>query len=845
MEDVHRQTHWLSFRGEIISFYCKRASVTEEDDNKKRETSELLFCRFAYDRENKSLAKRREGSYVISKKTSSAHVVKCTSAADQHGVTSACVLVTKKSLKRSSFQCSLFTLNASDRLMPCIDLQLPYQLKEEHVSIHQGPTVVWCHEDSVFYTSLHTGGVRQIPLQLSHSIIAELPLHKSQIFILGLQKSSDQSSDKQITSQTCGYTIEDGRVFDGTVVLPHPYMCITRCILVLSADCVDGVPSCAMVAATSNRQLVYFENAVVKDTCELPFEQPENIQVVDTGRNGCLYAISFQQGHVCAVWKETFQIASCWSGVSSIHVDDFLECGTDQMLLFFADQSNVGQPSEKFLITDLCGIAYSCGEDAEAQKAAAPAPENYLLTLQALESRLQSGVTVLQDLQEELRVKERVLRQTVRTLTDIVSDRETPVTHHEQEGLCALWESDDEPENEHSDDKMRDAPAAASSKPQIDKLWHRLAADRLVVGVTLNADSSKLVTSVSLSILTETGQNSTPAVIQTQSQVFHLPSSSSTSSSSSSTSSSFPEPAAKRSRHHSASRPNDLNARRLAVTASTELTPLLNSARVKCSVMLHYTRRRDALALAGNSTPAVLFCGRLDVDVRNEFQTQLLRTPELNTDEAREDLLSLMAVLDRWVFHIDSPEYSLGDINGWIREKAGCKKIEASPEYLLSNSSGPSAVMVLRWRQITPFQGELSVHSSKLQMLLFLDSLLAHLPASCGIQPANGVRGQAADRTFALALERELASLKEGVASTLGEERVDENAKEEETPETGSAEGLQRCREAWRRHVERSQRRLSPLVDAKRYRELVQSLSKAQLDADLAALLDNQTTPLA
>lgn len=77
--------------------------------------------------------------------------------------------------------------------------------------------------------------------------------------------------------------------------------------------------------------------------------------------------------------------------------------------------------------------------------------------------------------------------------------------------------------------------------------------------------------------------------------------------------------------------------------------------------------------------------------------------------EVTEDLLSLMSVLDRWVFYINSPDYSLGDVEGWIHERLGCKKIGGSPQYLLE-SSGPSVLMLLRWHQITTFQGELSVH---------------------------------------------------------------------------------------------------------------------------------------
>lgn len=80
-------------------------------------------------------------------------------------------------------------------------------------------------------------------------------------------------------------------------------------------------------------------------------------------------------------------------------------------------------------------------------------------------------------------------------------------------------------------------------------------------------------------------------------------------------------------------------------------------------------------------------------------------------DKVEEDLLSLLSVLDHWVFFIDSPDHSLGDIDGWIQKRVGCKRIEVNPQYRVLNSSGPSALMLLHWHQITPFQGELSVHS--------------------------------------------------------------------------------------------------------------------------------------
>uniref|UniRef100_A0A673ASB2 FA complementation group B n=1 Tax=Sphaeramia orbicularis TaxID=375764 RepID=A0A673ASB2_9TELE len=651
---------------------------------------------------------------LLTAKARTAHVdiVKCKCALHvQKRVTTPCILVTKRSKKAQGFKYSLLTLSSSNQLEPCFEFKLPYQLTGD-VSIFNGPTVLWTHAGYVYYTSLQAGEVKQIPMH-------------------------DQS-----TSQTLGYLVQNGQVFDGAVVLPYPYITITHCILVLSAEEVDGVLKAAVVAATSKQQLIYIEHGIVKDVCHLPFVQPEDIQVVDTGRSGCLFVISFHEGHVCAVWKEKFQVASHWSGVSSVHVDDFMGYGTDQMLLIFKDPDVESSSLGSFLLTDLCGISYSVRDPLLPAPNTSPVlPDNYFLTIQALESRLQSGLTVLQELQRELRVKERVLQQSLQALTDVVSEREPIITQHEQ----------------------------VRYRKKIYKMyWY-----------------------------------------------------------------------------------------------NTVMTT------VECHVMLHYVQRQDAFALMSSPTPAVLHCGQVALDIQSGFQTQLLSKPELKSgncvfqityafdvffynntlmgivsilclDEVKEDLMSLLVMLEHWTFRIDSPDHSLGDIDSWIQNRVGCKRVEVSPEYLLLNSSGPSALMLLCWHQINPFQGELSVHSSELQMLQFLDSLLAYLPISCTVQPVKGTRGQDEVQIFSLALEKEVVSLRESVSLLLCKEEDNRRKSNDKTSEPGSVDSLQRCREEWHRDVERSKTELSPLVDVQRYRKLSQSLSKVQLEGDLAALLYTQ-----
>uniref|UniRef100_A0A8C6LG00 FA complementation group B n=1 Tax=Nothobranchius furzeri TaxID=105023 RepID=A0A8C6LG00_NOTFU len=679
--DIFRQNfHLISHFGKIISFNCKQYSTVSDG-----EVSELIFRRFFFEPRGNAFLKAAEGSVVISRKTTDkVEIATCKCVTDvQKRARTPCVLVSKKRVKGDKFVYRLFTLSSLNCLEPCIEFKLSYEMQDS-VCILQGPTVLWCHENRIFYTSIHAEGVKQIPIEISHCIFGELPIPKGHIFVLGLQSRPEQLPNNHPTNQVVGYFPWYGQVFNGAAILPHPYIPIAQCVLVLSAEKDDHLLKCAVVAATSNQQLVYFENGIVKDVCKLPFEHAEDIQVVNTGRNGILFVIFSKQGNACAIWKETFQVASHWSGVSSVYVDDYLGCGTDQMLLF-RDQ---GAALESFLLTDLCGISFSWGQESEASKTTPPPQENFLLTLQALESRLQ-----------------------VKT----------------------------------SDDRMQDTPAV-----------------------------------------------SVPAVIQTLSQVFRLPAHrpSTPSLSSSTAAFTFSEPAAKRSKQRIAS--DDLHTSRVAVTGKTELAPMLTSGCVKCRVMLHY---------ATNNSFILFF----------------------SPDEVSEDLLSLLTVLDHWVLHIDSPDYSLGDVGGWIQKREGCKKVEVSPQYLIIDSSAPSGLMLLHWDQITPFRGELSIHCSQLQMLQFLDSLLAFLPASCFIQPVKHAKSQSAAQVFALVLEDEVLSLRECVSLLLCGEEAGNEEHCEETPDPGCVEGLQRSREGWQQAVERSRRRLSPLVDVGMYREVIRN----------------------
>ncbi|CAL8389992.1 unnamed protein product [Gadus morhua 'NCC'] len=424
--------------------------------------------------------------------------------------------------------------------------KLPYQLSEKVHIIH-GPVVWWTRAGVGFSACVQEGRdvgvVRPTHACLSRPLIGLLPLHKGDVFVLGpmadqFQKgfSTTEISGHQTPSQGHGCLLGRAELFDPSVMLPRAYLPITRSLLVLRADAEGGVPTgSSVVAATSEKQLVRFEDGVPRDVCPLPFDAPEDLRVADTGRNGRLIAVSFDQGHVAAVWEDAFQVAARWSLVRSVHVEDFLGCGTEQLLLVFEEEEEeddgTGRPFERFLLTDLCGISLSSGQKNREGSASLPAGHNHLLTFQALESRLQSGLSVVQALRSDERLKQRVLLQALQALSDMVSGRETILTPPEQEGLFSLWDEEAEAEEVCDEEMQVDSPEGQvmSSGPRLERLWHRFVDDHLVVGAMVTVDGSSPVDCVSLSLLTNAGHGSAPTALQTRSQVFPLPSPSSSS----------------------------------------------------------------------------------------------------------------------------------------------------------------------------------------------------------------------------------------------------------------------------------------------------------------------------
>lgn len=75
------------------------------------------------------------------------------------------------------------------------------------------------------------------------------------------------------------------------------------------------------------------------------------------------------------------------------------------------------------------------------------------------------------------------------------------------------------------------------------------------------------------------------------------------------------------------------------------------------------------------------------------------------SEEAREDLLSLLAALDVWFFLVECSDHTLADVQGWMRESLRAERLDVDPRFL----ADPSDVRLFRWEQKSPFRAVLSV----------------------------------------------------------------------------------------------------------------------------------------
>ncbi|XP_066032950.1 Fanconi anemia group B protein [Chamaea fasciata] len=852
---LSEQDQFLSYNGEVLVFQLSKPKHAEEAGDK---TINLCVRRMAFNRDTKLFVQKSSGVFSMGASHSKIEMICCGCTTDSRtGIILPCVLMKKK--KRNNIKYFLLLLHSSNQFEPSFFFKLDYELKED-IRLFAGPSLLWRHANKLFYISSNTCVVQSAPVQLS-SVVWTGDIMGEGTVVLGMRtaclpETEDPAgfsvSDRAIWgTEFFGYAIQTQKMLTGTCFMPHAYSRVVSSVYICKSERLKKQLRISLVAITHKNQLIWFQNGVPKGVCELPYEKPCSVKPALTSSNDVLFVVSFASGNSCVVQRrDSLQVASKWQNVKCVLVDDFIGSGSEQLLLLFKDDSNTDVLST-FKITDLGEVNYASGINYKHDAPAAEGlQENGLLTVRALETRLQAGWTSVRELHQHLGLQKRVILESCRALIDLVEERTHILPKAKEEGLVSLW---DDVENPADSLSKETSLASKVSEHFTEELWHRVVGDSLVVGVKLAESFYWSLSEVSLSLVMDQDFSSISPIIKCQSKIIKL----NKAFSALAVSSSQTEPPPKKMKLDLHSK-NDLKkefpkrSSRIqpdgakTVTAVTSLSPLLAFYRVGCVVLLHARKQNHQSDSLQQSKKITVLCGKILLsleDISNgTYSVKMLRDNSYCTG-SMEDILAVLAVSVRFSFQIVSCDCTLTPVSSWLLGEMECTPFKECQDNIFCQKAGNIHGTIFNWALKNPFQGVLTIFCRNLTVLFqCLHSLIRVLPPSCHVKLLRSGSKGALTEQLALALEKEMLTLKNSLClkETKAENSLawgNESGKKINNAPLASLldteEGVQQFRKKLQDEREESVRSMNQTMNGALYQKIALKIAEAQLSSDM------------
>ncbi|CAN8196703.1 unnamed protein product [Coccothraustes coccothraustes] len=847
------QDQFLSYNGEVLVFQLSKPKHAEESDDK---TMNLCVRRMAFNRNTKLFVQKSSGAFSVGASHSKIEIICCSCTTDSRtGIILPCILMKKK--KRNSIKYFLLLLHSSNQFEPSFYFKLDYELKED-IRLFAGPSLLWRHANKLFYISSNTCVVQSAPVHLSCVVWTGEIVGEGTV-VLGIRtaclpetKDPDgfSVSDRAIWgSEFFGYAIQSQKFLSSTCFMPHAYSRVVSSVYICRSERLRKQLRISLVAITHKNQLIWFQNGVPKGVCELPYEKPCSVKPALTSSSDLLFAVSFASGNSCVVQRrDSLQVASKWQKVKCVLVDDFIGSGSEQLLLLFKDDSNTDVLST-FKITDLGEVNYASGINYKHDVSAAEGfQENGLLTVRALETRLQVCWTAVRELQHHLGLQKRVILESCRALIDLVEERTHILPNSKEEGLVSLWDDVENPP-----DSLSKETSSTSEVPEhfTEELWQRVVGDSLVVGVKLTESFYLSLSDVSLSLVMDQDFSSISPIIKCQSKIIKL----NKAFSALAVSSSQTEPPPKKMKLDLHSK-NDLRkefperSSRIqldgakTVTAVTSLPPLLAFHRVCCVVLLHARKQNHQDDGLQQSKKITVLCGKILLSLEDissgRYSIKMLRD---NSYCSTEDILAVLAVSVRFSFQIVSSDCTLTPVSSWLLGEMECTPFKECQDNIFCHKAGNVHGTIFNWALKNPFEGALTIFCRNLTVLFqCLHSLIRVLPPGCSVKLLRSGSKTVLTEQLALALEKEMLTLKNslllketkaGNSLTWGNESGKKLDNAPLASLLDTEEGVQQFRKKLQKEREESVQSLNQTLNGALYQKTALKIAEAQLSSDI------------
>ncbi|XP_061309122.1 Fanconi anemia group B protein [Pezoporus flaviventris] len=849
---LDEQEQILSYNGEVLLFQLSNTKHVEGTADK---TTNLCVRRMAFNRDTKLFVQKSSGAFSMRASHLKIEIICCSCTTDSRtGIILPCILI-KKRKRNNVIKYLLLLLHSSNQFEQSFYFKLDYELKED-IRLFPGPSVLWRHANRLFYISSDTCTVLSAPVQLS-SVVWTGEMEDKGTVVLGIRTTclpDDEDEDEFSTSDRAiwgseffGYAIKTQKMLTGTCFMPHAYSRVVSSVYVCKNEMLKKQLQISLVAITHRNQLIWFQDGLPKGVCELPYEKPCSVKTAVTSSNDVLFIVSFASGNVCVVQRrDSLQVASKWQRVKSVLVDDFIGSGSEQLLLFFKDDSNTDVLST-FKITDLGEVDYASGINYKHDAPAAEGlQENGLLTVQALETRLQAGYASVRELQQHLRLKKKVILESCRALIDLVEERTHILPTAKEEGLVSLWDDVENPPHSLSKET-----SLASKVPEhfTEKLWQRVVGDSLIVGVKLTESFYLSLSDVSLSLVVDQKFSSISPIIECRNKIIKL----NKTFSALTVSSCQIEPPPKKMKldlhgKYDMKKEFPQLSEAKSVIAVTGLSPLLAFHRVCCIVLLHAKKQKHQTDSLEESKKITVLCGKISLsleDVSNgKYSVKMLKDNNYCTGSL-EDILAVLAVSVRFSFQIVSSDCTLTPVNSWLLGEMECTPFKECHDNIFCHKAGIVYGTVFKWTLKNPFEGLLILFCRNLTVLFqCLYSLIRVLPPSCDVELLKcGSKGILTEQ-LALALEKEMLTSrnsffskesKAGNSLTWGNESGKTITEAPVASLLDSEEEVQQFRKKLRNEGEESMLSMNQTMNGALYQEISLKIAAAQRSSDMIA----------
>ncbi|XP_045712096.1 Fanconi anemia group B protein [Phyllostomus hastatus] len=840
------QERLLCYNGEVLVFRLSKGNFA---DKGPAQIPILHVRRMVFDRETSAFVQKSTGFFSIKEENSYHFKIMCCNCVSDFrtGMNLPCIMI-QCNEKNNVFKYFLLFLHSTNKFEKRLSFRLGHELKDG-VRVLNGPLILWKHVKTFFYIFSQTGKVMTMSVNLS-SIEWAGEIENLGMVLIGQKNCylseeegtpEPSKSDYAVWNTTfCACFLESKEVISDTYIIPPAYSTVITHVHVCATEFVNNQLRMSLIALTRKNQLISFQNGTPKSVCQLPFGDPREVQLMDSGEDP-LFIVSFRSS-ACAVWEKNFQVAAQWEKISLVLIDDFIGIGREQVLLLFKDSLNSDCLSS-FKITNLENINYSSEAlDYNEDDLFEDKPDNRYLVIPALERRVKVGLVSIQEIQQHLLLKEKIVLKSYKALMNLLQGKEDNTSIAEEDCLVTLCGNEENPVHT-ADEELPDN--SQDSEQVVEKIWYRVIDDSLVVGVETVSSLTLSLNQVTLSLLVDEPHCSSFRLIKCQNRLIKL------------CRDSFPAPCAvpceigseakrikltvdseeEEEESFAQAQPSEKECVQ-TITAVTPLSPLLASSQFHCTLLLQIRKSENGNCSEHRYIP----CGRLFLSLEDLSSGKYLVMFPKKPIEHMEDLFALLATLHRTCFQIASASYALTSMKAWLLERMNCEVIKEFPEICFCK--GPEGLYgtLFHWKQRTPFEGILIVYSrNRTALLQCLHNLTRILPINCSLKNLkSGSEGLLSDR-LALTLEKELVILG-SLSSALVEVDNDsvqrcETSKEKSSDVLAALSDRKDSIHPYREELQREKQALETdlKVSGALYREMTVKLAEVQLKSDLAA----------